>query len=286
MKNKKITAMLLAVVLLFSCMMPAYAVDAVQTADEPGQTGSFSVTEILKAFFHNLIEKVFTLFGLKCPFCGDDTVPAEKDEVVVKYNNGINSLKNYRGTVIVKKTDDVSVRIADLPSVTESIMSAVVESYTGVTENTYVFTQGKNVDGTKIGDKIEPCGRDASLLSAGVISTESTSTKTGGSKIKIVLAPEMSVYDGTSVTEEPVNNVSVISTVNYGALDLGPVVVHQAETTYTGTVLEAEYDSQGRLINLKITVPMDIYFTAKAAISVSGSAHADVITEYTINYVS
>ncbi len=286
MKNKKITAMLLAVVLLFSCMMPAYAVGAVQTAAETEQTQTFSIVEGIKEFFHRIIEKVLLLFGMECPFCAADYVPVHIEETVAKYNDGVNAIKSYNGKVTVKKTEDVSVEIPDAPSVAEAVMKEIAESFTGTTKSIWIFDKGKSSDGVALGDMIEPCGRNAELDAAGVIVTESAQLDNGGSKIRIVLMSENSVYDGTSVTQEAVYNAGVITTLNIGVLDLGPIVIQEAETTYTETVLEAEYDSLGRIVKLEISAPMDISALGKAGISISTVIGVDLVYKYTFDYWS
>ena len=53
---------------------------------------------------------------MKCPFCKGDTVPVYVEEAVEKYNSGINALKNYEGTVLVKKRDNVTVKTNDILS--------------------------------------------------------------------------------------------------------------------------------------------------------------------------
>ena len=285
MNNKKITAIVLTVIMLFSCTVPVCAA-AAQPVAETEQIASVSIVEKIKDLFHRIIEGVLRIFGIDCPFCEEDYVPVTGDETVIKYNDGVNAVKNYTGTVTVKKVENISVRVQNLPSVAESIISAVAENFAGTNESKWTFTDGKSIEGAVIGDKVEPCTREASLAYAGVASAESTDTAVGGSKIKITLMPEQSVFDGATVTEDAVYNAAVLSTVNYGALDLGPIVVHTAETAYTGTVLEAEFDTHSRIIFLKITSPMDILFTAKAGISITGTAHADVTTEYTFTYWS
>lgn len=286
MKNKKLTAIVLAVLMLFTCMVPAYAAGEAQIAAETEQTQSFSIVEGIKEFIHRIIEKVLLLFGMECPFCKVDYVPAYVEETVAKYNDGVNAIKNYDGKVTVKETADVSVKISDVPSVAASVINEIAESFTGTTKNTWIFNKGKNSDGIAISDKIEPCGRNAELDAVGVITTESAQLDNGGSKIRIVLMPEKSIYDGTSVTQEAVYNAGAITTLNPGALDLGPIVIQNAETTYRETVLEAEYDSLGRIVKLEISVSMDISAVAKAAVSISTVIGIDAVYEYTFDYWS
>ncbi len=286
MKNKKLTALILAVIMLFTCMVPAYAAGEAQTVAETESASSFSIIKIIKDFFHSIIERIFDIFGVECPFCEEDYVPVYIEEAVAKYNDGVNAIKNYTGRVTVKKTEAVAATVRDLPSVAEAVISAVAETLTGTNVYRWDFDGGKTSDGVAVTDKIEPCGRQAALDAAGVILTESVALDNGGEKVRIVLMPETSVYDGTAVTQEAIYNAGVLSTVNYATLDLGPIAVYNAETTYTETVFEAEYDSQGRIVNLKISAPMEIWFTAKAVISISGTVNADVVTEYKFTYWS
>lgn len=285
MKIRKITALLLAAIMLFTCMMPAYAAGEVQTSAEAGQTQTLSLIEKIKEFFHNIIERLFSALGMKCPFCKGDTVPVYVEEAVEKYNSGINALKNYEGTVLVKKRDNVTVKTNDIPSVAEKIITTVTESFVGETENTYLFSGGKTADGRELNATVEPMGRLASLDAAGVASAESEALENGGSRIRLTLVPEKSVYDGTAVVEDAVYNMGAVETLNYAAVDLGPIVIYEAETMYIGTVLEAEFDSRGRMVALKTTLPMDIYYTAKVAvISISATSNVDVNTEYSFDY--
>lgn len=280
---KKFTVVILAVIMLFSCMMPAYAAE-VQTVAETEQTVSLSIVERIKSFLHNIIERLFALFGIPCPFCDIEYNPVYMEDAVKAYNDGVNAVKNYKGKVSVKKVEDIAVAIPDVPSVTEKIITGALENLTGTKIYLWKFSDGKAEDGTALTDRIEPYGREAALDSAGVILTEKAELKNGGTELRLVLAPEKSVYDGTSVTEEPVYNAGVISTLNFGALDLGPVVVHNAEVTYTETELSAEFDSRGRMTVLEIHSPMDVYATAKASISVTLTVKADITTKYVFTY--
>lgn len=283
MKSKKLTAVFLAVVMLFTCMIPAYASE---NAAAEENTPTISLIEKIKDIIHGIIEKIFSLFNIECPFCeANNLVPSNINETVAKYNEGINSVKNYKDRIRIIKSEKVSCSIGDYPDVAATIIEEVLKNLTGTTLDNSIYNDGKSSDGKSITDILEPCGREASLISTGVASAESTVLEDGGSKNRITLKKEVAVFNGTSMVNDAVYNAAVITALNLGVLDLGPIKVESAEITYEGTVLEAEYDSQGRLVELSIEVPVSIQSCSKVGlINVTGTVLAKIDTEYRFSY--
>lgn len=290
---KKLIALILSVFMLFTCVMPVCAAETgSELSSEVSQVQPVSIIEKITDFFHRLIEKLFFLFGLDCSWCSgkeeETVIPENVKEIVSCYNSGINSLKNYKGIVAVKKTEDVASVIGDCPAVAASIINEVAESFTGITENTYTFSGGVTAQGESITDKVDPYGREACLSQDGVACATSEALEGGKSRISLVLAEEKAVFDGTSNISETEHNFSVGKTVNFAQIDFGgPIDVNSADITYTATTLDAELDAKGRITSLKIYTPVSMLVAMDVAvISMTVTAKAQITTEYTFTYWS
>ncbi len=295
---RKLSALLLVLAMLFTLgSVPASAVNIYEEDKfygynevyDYGNEEDKNFFEKIKDTFHWYIARLFFLFEGDCPICGEHFLPPDFDNAETCYNDGINALKNYKGTVTIKKTSTTNIQVQDVPQVVAAIVGPVCENLAGTTENTYTFIAGKTLDGKAITDVVEPMGRNANLSAEGVHGsyTKFTGDELIPQSLSIQLVPEAERFDGTSMVNVAPHNASVMETINLGTLDLGPIKIYEAESSYPGTEIYAEFDNLGRITSIKLVRPYDMVATGKAGpISVTAGFHIEQTEEYTITYVS
>lgn len=295
---KKLSALLLVLTMLFTLgSVPASAVNVYEDNKFQGYNEVYdygneedkNFFEKIKDTFHWYIARLFFYFDADCPICGEHFLPPDLVNAEDCYNDAVNALKNYKGTVTVKRVSTTDISVNDVPSVVASVIGPVCENLAGTTENTYTFIAGKTLDGKAITDVVEPMGRKANLSAEGVHGsyTKFTSDELIPQSLSIQLVSEAERFDGTSMVNVAPHNASVMETINLGALDLGPIKIHEAEGTYTGTEIYAGFDSFGRITSIKLVRPYDLYATGKTGpINATVHVSAETTEEYTITYVS
>ena len=295
---KKLSALLLVLTMLFTLgSVPASAVNVYEDNKfygynevyDYGNEEDKNFFEKIKDTFHWYIARLFFYLEADCPICGEHFLPPDLVNAEDCYNDAVNALKNYKGTVTVKRVSTTDIQVSDVPSVVAAIVGPVCENLAGTTENTYTFIAGKTLDGKVITDVVEPMGRKADLSAEGVqgSNTKFTSDELIPQSLRIQLVSEAERFDGTSMVNVAPHNASVMETINLGALDLGPIKIHKAEGTYTGTEIYAEFDNLGRITSITLVRPYEMVATGKAGpISVTVHVSAETTEEYTITYVS
>lgn len=295
---KKLSALLVVLTLLFSLgSVPASAVNVYEDNKFHGYNEVYdygneedkNFFEKIKDTFHWYIARLFFYFEADCPICGEHFLPPDLVNAEDCYSDAVNALKNYKGTVTVKRVSTTDIQVQDMPDAVASIVNSVCEKFSGTTENTYTFISGKTLDGTAITDVVEPMGRNAGLSAEGVYGsfTKFTGDELIPQSLRIQLVPEAERFDGTSMIDVAVHNASVMETINLATLDLGPLKIYEAESSYPGTEIYAEFDNLGRITSIKLVRPYDMVATGKTGpISVTAGFHIEQTEEYTITYVS
>lgn len=295
---KKLSALLVVLTLLFSLgSVPASAVNVYEDNKFHGYNEVYdygneedkNFFEKIKDTFHWYIARLFFYFEADCPICGEHFLPPDLVNAEDCYNDAVNALKNYKGTVTVKRVSTTDIQVQDVPQVVAAIVGPVCENLAGTTENTYTFIAGKTLDGKAITDVVEPIGRKADLSAEGVHGsfTKFTGDELIPQSLSIQLVPEAERFDGTSMVNVAPHNASVMETINLATLELGPIKIYEAESSYPGTEIYAEFDNLGRITSIKLVRPYDMVATGKTGpISVTAGFHIEQTEEYTITYVS
>ncbi|MBQ8503997.1 MAG: hypothetical protein IJ491_06960 [Clostridia bacterium] len=208
------------------------------------------------------------------------------DEVCNTYNNCINTLKAYKGSVIVHKDEKIDMTITEfsLPAPTEQINS-VMRSIVPDTLEDYSFQNGFRTDEPEIGltDTIPPFGKDASVSYANVSSAIITDTASG-QEITLRLIPESSSYDGTVTTATP-NMSSVLDPLDFATFEMGPIGIQKAQISYPEATLTAELDVSGRLTRLTVILPVIVSCTGGMSVFTADvGLDMKVTTVYEISY--
>jgi hypothetical protein len=295
---RKIFALVLTFVIIFSIsVVPVSAKNIYEKNNfmglievyDYGNEEDKTFFEKIKDTFHWYIARLFAYFDGDCPVCGEHfAVPYLDDSVENYYNKAVNDLKIYKGLVTIKKTRTVNIEVKDTPKVVQSIIDPIAESLTGTTTETYIFLNGKNTEGRKITDVIQPLGRNAEMTNDAVSDNSLRFSSDEGqamvTALTISLAAENSIFDGT-VLQNPPYNSSVIDPINPAALDLGPLKIITAEISYPETLVAASFDDNLRATSIKIDIPINAFFTGNASvIRFSANCEARITEEYTITY--
>lgn len=264
---KKLTAIILSIIMVFSFT----AVPATAAAEDSGVAvvaEEVNIIEQIINFLHEFIAGVFEMLGLDCPFCeahGEDFSDAGAEDVAVMYNNAINNLKNYQKSVKMEKRSTVDLEIANCPGgdTVRSIVEEVIKSFEGTTTDEQYYILGENTNG-KLSNQIPPAEKEA-YLTASAAQSITLSEKNGKQIIRVKLKDGKGTYDGTT-TVDPQGYAGVIDTLNLGALDIGPMAMRNAEILYSGVVIEAVLDSEGRVVSLETNMPFAFEGTAQMAV--------------------
>lgn len=185
-------------------------------------------------------------------------VPSTKAELASAYNNAINEMRAYSGTVTVKQVSDIYVEVTDAGPAT-SIINDVVKDLVGDTvTNTHTFKNGVDSEGGRLIEKTVPYGRKATLRPAGIAAAAVTANVGGGYTMKFRLVEEKSYFNGNTTTMKTTYHNDVVDVLDFAGLDVGSSLkVTSAEAHYTGTVITAVVDVNGRLTGLNINMPFD-----------------------------
>lgn len=208
------------------------------------------------------------------------------DAVCATYNNAVNSLKQYTGSITVHKDEKIRMEITEfsLPAPTEQINS-VMRSIVPDTLEDYTFRNGVRTDEpeTKVTDTIPPFGESAAVSSANV-SSATIADIDGGQEITLKLIPETASFDGSVTTPTP-NISSVLDELDFATFDMDPIGVQNAEISYSEVTLTASLDSSGRLTKLLIGLPVIVACTGGMSVFTADVVlDMEVTTIYEISY--
>ena len=298
--SNKILSLLIVLSMLFAISsVPASAVNIYEENNYKGlkEVYDFGNKEDKNFFekisdtFHWYIARLFVLFEAECPICGEHfVVPSLENDVVVYYNQAINALKDYKGTVYMTKKTTTDVQLSEpVPQAIKNILISVADGISGTSKTSYTFFNGTNLNGVKITYAVQPLGREACLTAEGVNSSfaRMSDNEGGIESITISLVEESSVYDGT-VVQNPIHNMCIIEPLNPAILDLAPVYITNAMINYPETVAGITFDKKGRVDSIDIRVPMEIDFTCRISslIMATTACEAEIIEEYDFTYLS
>lgn len=282
--TKKIVALVLSLIMMFCTAAPAVAAanTTVQSA-QLAEIRSINIVERIRHQIHRIIAYIFIRFGRGCPFCGYDCLNFFPRDIAQTYAEAINTAKEYKGTLTVKKTRDTQITITDAPSAVMSVLQQLITDFVGETEETFTFVDGVTADGVKLTDVVPPKGKEADFY----FSMEYSYSLTGddSSEIGIGLATEEAVFDGTQMVTQAEMNAEVINVIDLAELDTDPMEITAATISYQGTEAVVFLDADGRVTELKTDIPMIISLTCKVgSIGVTTNITVDSSTTYEFIY--
>ncbi len=214
-----------------------------------------------------------------------DELPMTKAEVAEAYNEAVNALKAFKGNAEVYKKENTDISLAAAPSALISVLNSVLQSFAGARENEYVFENGEDIDGRTLDTVVMPFGRNADVKAEGLAVAKAYEGKDGAYTIKLIFAPEASLYDGVETVTKPVYNMGAVDSLNLEHLVLDPIVIEKAEMTYTGTTVFVNVDSEGKATALHFELPMEAAVEGKFAfISANVYLEGKMTTDLVVTY--
>ncbi len=250
-------------------------------------------------------------------------VPVSKTEIVSAFNKAINEYRSCKGRVTLNKVETWNLNPYDLPAALEKTITAVFDSLSGTSNETYTFENGVVIGdpGIRLTQKIIPYNRPANVQASGIASATAKANADGGYTMTLVLAPETAVFirkasetttvpttvpyteapytttsastDSTtanyssrsaSSTVIPVHHMSAMDPLDFGTLNLGPLNIQSADFQYPSTTIKATVDNKGRLIKLEQKHPFNGIISCKVIIQLSIPLKASADKTYTITY--
>ena len=136
---KKLIAILLSVTLLFGCMAIPVSAELGDSDQSININEAKSLFERIADVFHDLVAKLFKVFGLECPLCEnhDGYGEAEGDgdfnkaEIAKKYNDAVNELKAHRKTLKIEHSSYFKATIEEAPASIKKTLEKVFDAVSG-----------------------------------------------------------------------------------------------------------------------------------------------------------
>ncbi len=197
-------------------------------------------------------------------------VDYDKEEAVKYYNEALQKAYASENVTINKKTD-VKVTINEL-SAMRSLANKLIEQFAVPTEATETFkSEPEKAEKFLVPTALEADG----VKEYNVIETEN------GYKVAITLVGETVDYK----TAPKYNTQASLPLV--GIEDLAvqyKVTVKSSSFNYSGTVLTAEIDKNGNILNLNHTMPLELSAKVKYGVNIEGSGSGKYTLDATFTY--
>ncbi len=185
-------------------------------------------------------------------------VPSGKKNIIEAYVNGINRLKNEKN-VTVTKASTLDFAIQSITINGKNDMSDTVVSYVQNFLNsnkpvdiTYNFVNGLDTPtGQTPLSAIAPLGQQAKLSKDAVKSATAEKTVGGGYKIVIMLTDELQTHEIPAP-----NHSTTVEVIDTASLMPSGAKLNYLNILYSGTVIEATFDKDDRLVNVRHKLPV------------------------------
>lgn len=178
-----------------------------------------------------------------------------KNQLIAYYNNCLkNSYSQAKMTDTKVEHVDVQVSGIDIGSLNidvDKFAQSIISSNTKNNDkpNTKTFSRGVASDGTSANQFILPTN-----LYSGAVKSANVSQSGSGYVIRFTLNQESCPHNGSAPY-----NASCAWPLDINSIDFGSAVTIQSCTfNYPGTVLTATIDSQGRVVNVKVEMPLTV----------------------------
>lgn len=183
----------------------------------------------------------------------DPVLKYSKEEIVKFYNDALK--KSYSQKVKIDKDELTDIKISDMkPSAAKSLVNSIISS---------------NAKTEKSSETIDNCPSYAATflvpaeLEANGVSVVSISKSENGYKVEIKLVEEKVDYKTApkfnTQASNPVTGIKEIA-------DDSGATINKMDFDYLGTEIEAEIDSDGKVLSLKHTMPMTFEADCNASI--------------------
>ena len=263
---KKLIAILLSITLIFGCMAIPVSAELGDSDNSININEAKSIFERIADVFHDLVAKLFKVFGLDCPLCEnhDGYGEAEGDgefnkaEIAKKYTDAVNTLKAYRKTLKIEHSSNIKTKVEEAPSSIKKVLENVLNSVSGSDTETLSF---KNNESAKISAIIPPSDKEAKLSGA-YVEYINFLNYNDDTKIEFRLKEATSTFDGTETTL-PEGYSDVLNPINLNSISEVVDIIH-ADITYSNTDVEAVLDYNAKVKTLKTSSTITVNLTVQA----------------------
>ncbi|MBQ4348304.1 MAG: hypothetical protein IJC79_01640 [Clostridia bacterium] len=209
-------------------------------------------------------------------------VPQSKAEIIKTYVDGVNALKQL-DTFSLYKDDKLNITIDSITG--GSIVQSFAESMLSNSQKqpvNYTFQNGyDSATGATPASTIAPLGKLASIDESFVTNASATKNADGGFTLNLAFASESQSYPN-----ETVHHANVVEVVDVAGLVPSGATVNYMDMTYTGTTIEAVFDSTGRITYMKhyLNVSQCQGSGSMSVFTMNITLHGDFVSAYTITY--
>lgn len=209
-------------------------------------------------------------------------VPGTKAEIIKAYVDGVNTLKQ-QSDFGMYKDDKLNIVIDSITggSIVQSFAETMLSNSQKQPVN-YTFQNGYDAaTGATPASTIAPLGKLASIDESFVTSASATPNADGGFTIKLAFAGESQSYPN-----ETVHHKNVVEVVDVASLVPSGATVNYMNMTYSGTTIDATFDSTGRITYMKhyLNVSQCQGSGSMSVFTMDITLHGDFVSAYTITY--
>lgn len=209
-------------------------------------------------------------------------VPGTKAEIIKAYTDGVNTLKQ-QSNFSLYKDDKLNIVIDNISG--GSMVQAFAESVLSNGQKqpvNYTFQNGYDTaTGATPASTIAPLGKLASIDESFVKTATATATADGGFSLKMSFNDEAQSYPN-----ETVHHKNVVEVVDVASLVPSGATVNFMDMVYSGTTVEAVFDSTGRITYMRhyLNVSQCSGSGSMSIFTMNITLHGDFISAYTITY--
>ena len=209
-------------------------------------------------------------------------VPGSKSEIITAYVNGVNTLKQ-QSNFGMYKDDKLNIVIDSISggSIVQSFAETMLSNSQKKPVN-YTFQNGYDAaTGATPASTIAPLGKLASIDESFVTNATASPTADGGFTLRLAFADESQSYPN-----ETVHHKNVVEVVDVASLVPSGATVNYMNMAYSGTTIEATFDSTGRLTYMKhyLNVSQCQGSGSMSVFTMNITLHGDFVSAYTITY--
>lgn len=209
-------------------------------------------------------------------------VPGSKAEIIKAYVDAVNALKMQENFSLYKD-DKLNIVIDSITG--GSMVQSFAESMLSNSQKqptSYVFQNGYDAPtGATPASTIAPLGKLASIDESFVTNASSAPTADGGFTVSLAFADESQSYPN-----ETVHHKNVVEVVDVAALVPSGATVNYMDMVYSGTTVEATFDSSGRITYMRhyLNVSQCQGSGSMSVFTMNITLHGDFVSAYTITY--
>ncbi len=283
---KKLLAVILSVIMIFSCAAVPASAASDDNMDAVVEIGG-NILEGLMDFLHEFVAGLFSIFGLDCPMCenhGMGDVELSDSEIIESFNNAVNNLKASQKAIKMTKSKTVSLTLDNFSGEEDirPVLEKLLQRYESSNQEEFNFILGES-SGGKLSDNIPP--KNGAALNSSAIKSISMSKIAGRRIIRVKLKDGIASFNGVKTTN-PAGYEGVINPIDFKTFDVRPLAVDKANISYTDVTVEATLDSDDRIVALNYSIPfvmtgtVSLVVVLKTDVDISGSIRETLTFEY------